>query len=436
MIWHPYTIQKGSPTPILITRAEGEFLYDAEGKSYIDMVSSWWISIHGHNRKELVEAAQLQLSKLDQVLLAGFSNEPAKELAKKLIEFSGNYYKAVYYSDNGSCANEISIKMAIQYYKNLGIEEKNSFIKFSLSYHGDTIGAMSVGGNSIFTFPFQSILFPNIEFLAPDCAYCPVNKTRETCKEECLVSLEEYLEKNSHKIAGIIIEPLIFGANGMRIYKVEVLTKLRKLADKFDLILIYDEVFTGFGRTGKNFAFEHNQMYPDIINLAKGLSGGVLPLAATLINEKVYNAFYSEKVEHAFYHGHTMTGNPTACAVALKSIEIYEKENRLQDVNILEFYLKKYLKQLRELLGDCIFASRVLGGVGAFELLSTQANLTKQVARECIESGVLIRPLGDTIYFVPPYTISKTSLEKAFEVLAEKLLLKKKQGLLKEPTFY
>lgn len=436
MIWHPYTIQKGSPLPILIQRAEGEFLYDSSGKEYIDAVSSWWISIHGHNRKELIEAAQAQLSQLDQVLLAGFSNPPARELAEKLIEFTGNYYKAVYYSDNGSCANEISLKMAIQYYKNLGIKGKNKFIKFSHSYHGDTIGAMSVSGNSFFNIPFESILFQNTEFPGPDCAHCPVNRKKESCKEECLVSIREYLSTNADEIAGIILEPLIFGANGMKIYKPEVLTEVHRLALEFNLILIYDEVFTGFGRTGKNFAYEHNRLYPDIINLAKGLCGGVLPLAATLVNEKVYNAFYSEKPEHAFYHGHTMTGNPTASAVALKSLEIYEKENRLQDVNIIEFYLKKYIHQLQIAMGGYLKSPRVLGSVGAFEIETDRQGLAKEIARECIALGVVIRPLGNTIYFAPSYTISKISLEKVFEVVGEVLLSQKKKGFLKEPISY
>jgi adenosylmethionine-8-amino-7-oxononanoate aminotransferase len=421
MIWHPYTIQKSSPPPFKIVKAKGDILIDEDGKEYIDAITSWWISIHGHNHPAIIQAVQESLKNIDQVLLAGFTNTPAEELAKELISFTNNSFTRVFYSDNGSCAIEISLKMAIQYFQNRNQPQKKEIIHFSNSYHGDTIGAMSVSGSSYFTERFQSVLFPSQCFSSPDCQNCPVGKRKEICKEECLLDLEKYISENHTKIAAIIVEPLVNGANGMRMYKKEILSKLRKLTETHNILLIFDEVFTGFGRTGKNFAYEHTNSSPDILCLAKGLSGGVLPLAATLVNDKVYSAFYSDKKEDAFYHGHTMTGNPSACAAGLASIHLFQKENRLEDVLILEFHLKKYMEELENSLPYKILNSRVLGAIAAFDLKPTLGSdvWMKKISRECIQNGVIIRPLGETIYLCPPYTISKSNLQRIFEVLAQ-----------------
>lgn len=421
MIWHPYTIQKGSPLPIKILKAKDEFVYDEDGKEYIDAISSWWISIHGHNRHELIQAAQEQLNFLDQILLAGFSNHPAEELAKKLLEITNSNFYKVFYSDNGSCANEIALKIALQYYKNLGIKNKILFIKFSLSYHGDTIGAMSVSGNSVFNLNFKEFLFPVKEFPSPDCSYCPVGKEQETCSQECLFDLKKFIEQNKEKIAGIIIEPLVFGASGMRMYKKEVLQDLEKITKENKIILILDEVFTGFGRTGSHFAYEKAFIQPDIITLAKGFNAGILPIAATLISKEIYEAFYSEKVEHAFYHGHTMTGNPIASIVALRSIELYFLEQRILDVQRLESIFECYMIEMQKDFFELIQKPRVLGGILAFELSENINKTPKQIAYECIQEGIILRPLVNTIYVVPPYTIQEDSLKKIFHVLFNKL---------------
>ena len=411
MIWYPYTPQKGYKEPILIKRATREFLYDENDTEYIDAVSSWWISIHGHNHPEIIKSVKQEIEKLDQVLLAGFTNTKALELAEKLIEFSENNFHTVFYSDNGSCAVEIAIKIAYQSFYNKNIK-KNIIIKFSESYHGDTIGAMSVGGNSKFNLPFKDFFFPSKEFLSPDCYNCPVGKKKERCKEECLEKLENYVINNHSEIFAIIMEPLIQGANGMKIYKKDVLKKIDFLCKKFDIIFILDEVFTGFGRTGSKFAFMEADVKPDIIALAKGLSGGVLPIAATLINKKIYDNFFSERIEDTFFHGHTMTGNPSACSAALASIEVFEKENRIEDIKILEFYLKKYIKQLHEKYPNLILSPRVLGAVCAFEL--SESFNSGVFKNHLIEKKIIIRPLGNTIYIAPPYIISNDSLIKIF----------------------
>lgn len=427
MIWHPYTIQKGSPLPIKIVRAKGEFVYDEKGKEYIDAISSWWISIHGHNRTELIQAAKEQLDSLDQILLAGFSNHPAEKLAEKLLEITNFHFYKVFYSDNGSCANEIALKIALQYYKNLGVKDKNLFIKFSLSYHGDTIGAMSVSGSSIFNLAFQEVLFATKEFTAPDCSYCPVGKEKKVCKQECLVDIKKFIHKNKNRIAGIILEPLVFGASGMRMYKKEVLQDLKSLAQENEILLILDEVFTGFGRTGSHFAYEKAAIQPDMITLAKGFNAGVLPIAATLVSQKIYEAFYSEKLEHAFYHGHTMTGNPTAASVALRSIKLYLEEKRILDVKRLESVFEKYKEEIQNEFSDLIYNPRVLGGIFAFELKKNINRAPKEIAYECIKNGVIIRPLANTFYVVPPYTIQKSSLNKVFDILFYQLHKIKKE---------
>jgi adenosylmethionine-8-amino-7-oxononanoate aminotransferase len=414
MIWYPYTPQKGSKTPLLIKRAKKEFLYDEDDNEYIDAVSSWWISIHGHNHPEIIKSVKEEIEKLDQVLLAGFTNTKAIELAEKLIDFTENNFHTVFYSDNGSCAVEIAIKIAYQSFINKNIK-KNIIIKFSESYHGDTIGAMSVGGNSKFNLPFKDLFFPAKEFLSPDCYNCPVGKKKERCKEECLEILENYINNNHSDIFAIIMEPLIQGANGMKIYKNDILKKIDFLCKKYDIVFILDEVFTGFGRTGSKFAFMEAGVKPDIIALAKGLSGGVLPLAATLINKKIYDNFYSERIEDTFFHGHTMTGNPSACSAALASIDIFEKENRIEDIKILEFYLKKYIKNLLEKYPNLIFSPRVLGGVCAFELSEI---INPQDFKNLLqEKKIIIRPLGSTIYIAPPYIISSESLSKIFHTM-------------------
>jgi adenosylmethionine---8-amino-7-oxononanoate aminotransferase len=416
MIWHPYTPQKSSEIPILIQKAKNEFLYDQNGKEYIDCISSWWISIHGHNNSYLINSIKKQLDNLDHVLLAGFTNQPAMDLAEKLLSFTENQFHSVFYSDNGSCAIEISVKIAYQYYKNLSIN-RSKILHFSESYHGDTIGTMSLGGLSPFNSLYQDLFFKSPEFKSPDCYFCPVGKVKERCKEECLDELELYLHAKGGEIFAIIIEPLIQGANGMKIYKKEVLQKLSKFCKHYDIILIFDEVFTGFGRTGSKFAFLEAGVVPDIIALAKGLSGGVLPLAATLVNEKIYSAFDSIDINHTFMHGHTMTGNPPACASALASIELFENENRLEDIKILEFHLKKYVNQLSQKFPELIQSVRVLGAVCAFEIQNADPSEMQAIKHRCLENGLIIRPLGNTIYITPPYIISKESLVKIFMIL-------------------
>lgn len=418
-IWHPYTVQKSDLKEVHIAKAQSEFLYDIDGNSYIDAIASWWTSIHGHNHPFIVEAIVNQLQSLDHTILAGFVHTPAQRLAEKLIEFTDNHFYKVFYSDNGSCAVEVAIKIAIQHFKNQNIN-KTKIIHFSSSYHGDTIGAMSVGGDSAFNENFRTLFFDSPVFDAPDCYSCSWSSDKKRCKNECLEKLKFYFQREHNSIAAIILEPLIFGASGMKMYKEQVLLDLRTLCDKYNILLILDEVFTGFGRTGEKFAFMKAKIEPDIIAIAKGLTGGILPFAATLVTKKVYDPFYSDDVSKAFLHGHTMTGNPLASAAAIASIELFEKENRLAMVCELEKEYREFGQILEKKFPEKVKNIRFLGSVFAFELnqsASYLTNLSRAIFQNSLENGVILRPLGSTIYLTPPYTIQKNSLHKIFETI-------------------
>ncbi|MCC6275330.1 MAG: adenosylmethionine--8-amino-7-oxononanoate transaminase [Leptospiraceae bacterium] len=421
MIWYPYTIQKGSSTPPKIQRASREFLYDSSGNSYIDAISSWWTSIHGHNHPKIMSAIKAQLDCLDHVLLAGFSHDSAEKLGETLIWFTGDNFHRVFYSDNGSCGVEIAMKIAFQYFQNAGMNEKKEIIHFSLSYHGDTIGAMSVGGRSHYNENFSTLFFKSKEFTSPDCHNCPLNKIPSLCKTECLNELENYTREFGKKISSIIIEPVIQGANGMIFYDGKVLRRLREICDKEEILLVYDEVFTGFGKTGEKFAFEYAKAIPDILVLAKGLSGGTLPIAATLVNRKVYDGFDSTELKKAFLHGHTMTGNPSACAASIASIEIFENEKSLEKVRALESKMAEYSKKLQSEFGEDFLKTRCLGAVCAMDVNVTKTGymgiVSETVKSKCIDKGVVIRPLGNVVYVTPPYNIGDDSLDRVFEAI-------------------
>lgn len=417
MLWYPYTSPANKNKPTRIVAARGEFLYDEKGKAYVDAISSWWISIHGHNHPYIIDAIESQLKKLDHVILAGTTHPIAEDLAVELIKFTDHDFYSVFYSDNGSCAVEIAIKIAYQYFVNQNIEKK-IIIHFNQSYHGDTIGTMSVGGLSKYNNIFKNFFFYSPEFQSPNCYDCPVGKKQERCGEECLDLLFNFIKNNKNDIFAIIMEPLIQGANGMKFYKKKVLQKISSICKENNILLILDEVFTGFGRTGSKFAYIEADIKPDIIALAKGMSGGVLPIAATLVTKSIFEKFNSEKSEHIFLHGHTMTGNPPACASALASIHLFNKENRLEDVKILEFQFKKKSINLQKKFPEIIRNSRTLGGVCAFEINSEESKIIK-LQRDLLDMGIFIRPLGNTVYLCPPYTISSQSIQLIFDCLDE-----------------
>ncbi len=418
MIWHPFTRQLGEGEPLKIVRGQGEYLYDATGKKLIDAIASWWTVIHGHNHPHIVEAIRRQLETLDHVMLAGFTHENAEVVAYKLLAISDKIFERVFFSDNGSTAVEVMLKLALQYWHNLAQPQKQEIIHFSSAYHGDTVGAMSVAGSSLFNAPFSSLLFHSPCFKYP-------------CKEDdpSLEELERYLKMHSNETAAIIVEPLIAAVSGMQFQESDALKRIEDLARRFDVLLLFDEVFTGMGRVGSGnyFAYQKSATKPDIIAVAKGLTGGALPLAATLVNEKVYREFLSDEPLRAFYHGHTMTGNPLGCAAAVASLELFEKEDRLKGVMDLETHMRALWNSIAIRHGDKISAPRSMGAVSAADVnpRSEKSGYTfsaslhfREMARK---QGVILRPLGNVLYVTPPYNISKEALEAVFDVLDELL---------------
>lgn len=426
-VWHPNTQMKQYESdfkPIIIERGEGVYLYDIDGKEYIDGVSSWWVNTLGHSNPKLNGVLTQQANKLEHVLLADFSHKPAIELAERLVTLAGEPFSKVFYSDNGSTAVEVAIKMAYQYWYQKGKPEKKYIVSMTESYHGDTLGSVSVGGIDIYKKIFNPLVFETLKVSAPYCYRCPKNCDKKTCNIDCIKDVEELFDTRNQEIAGIIVEPLVQGAAGMRIYPVDYLKKLKALCDKYNILLIDDEVAMAFGRTGKYFAFEHANIKPDIFCVAKGITAGYIPLAATITTDKIYNAFYDDYSElKAFYHGHSFTGNPIACAVAVENLKILEKENIIANltpkINILKYCLEKF-NNLKH-VGDI----RHLGMVGAIELVKEKSSkepypfeerIGFEVYKEAMKNGALLRPLGDVIYFLPPLVISEKEIEKLTEI--------------------
>lgn len=424
-MWHPYTQMKEleKEPPVFIKKAKGLRLYDEKGKSYIDAISSWWCNLHGHNHPEIISAIKKQVEDLDHVLFAGFTHSPAVELAEKLVEISPQGLNKVFFSDNGSTAVETALKMSLQYRKNTGAENKTYFAAIDKGYHGDTCGAMSVGGENIFNQKFKQMLFPTFKIPTPECYRCPCEKKRKSCSFECIEMAKDVLEENSEKITALILEPLVMGAGGMIIYPKEYLYAMRRITKKLDIHLIADEVATGFTRTGKLFACEHVKISPDFMCLSKSLTSGTMALSATLTTDDVYSNFYDDKEKlKTFYHGHTYSANPIACSAANMTLDLIEKtdyENIALNVN------KKISEFLEEMsktsfIGD----TRSLGLIGAMELVrdkETKApfdikdRLTYNIARAALEEGLVIRPLGDVLYFFLPLCVNKRDMELIFD---------------------
>ncbi|MEW6680994.1 MAG: adenosylmethionine--8-amino-7-oxononanoate transaminase, partial [bacterium] len=368
-IWHPYTQMKDTESlpPILIERAEGARLYDARGNIYYDTIASWWCNVHGHCHPSIISAIKEQIGKLDHILFAHFTHKNAICLAERLISITHKNLNKVFFSDNGSTSIETALKMSFQYWKNLGYKEKKTFLSLDLGYHGDTIGAMSV--SSVFNSPFSPLLFSSYKAKSPYCYRCPEGLERESCNISCIKDMEKILEEKASEICGVIIEPLVLGASGMIVYPKEYLEGVGKLCKKHNLHLILDEVATGFGRTGKMFAYQYTNISPDFLCLSKGITSGWLPLGATLVTKEIYQAFYGD-YEKAFFHGHTYTANPISTRVALESLNLFEEERVLKRIEGLIPIFHKNLERFRDLniVGDV----RYIGMVGAFELVANK----------------------------------------------------------------
>ncbi len=432
-IWHPYTQAKDYQTlpPVLIEKAKGVKLYDNKGRFYYDTVASWWCNVHGHNHPKIKAAIKKQMNSLEHVLFAGFTHKPAILLGQKLVSITPKNLTKVFFSDNGSTAVETALKMSVQYWTNIGKKNKTKFVSLDLAYHGDTVGAMSLGGNTIFNKTFAPLLFESFKVPSPYCYRCPMGKERNTCNIDCIKPLETTLKRHKNQISALIAEPLLMGAAGMIVYPVEYLKKAAALAKKYNVHLIADEVATGFGRTGRMFASQLAGVEPDIMCLSKGITSGTLPFAATLTTEKIYKAFYDDYQKHkTFYHGHTYSANPLGCAAALASLEIFEQEQTLERIKDTIAVLHNGLEKFRQLksVGDV----RYIGMVGALELVKNKKTkkpfavserIGWQVFRRGLKKNLILRPLGDVIYLFPPLSITKRQLsdilKKTFGIIAE-----------------
>ena len=430
-LWHPFTQMQDWLTEdiVIIERGEECYLIDTVGNRYIDGTASMWTNVHGHNHPELNTALKAQLDKIAHTTLLGYSNIPAIQLAQKLVEITPAGLNKVFYSDNGSTAVEIALKMAYQYWQHQGEPQRKLFIHFDNAYHGDTIGAMSVGGIDSFHTTFDSLLFKGVRVSAPEtyCSdrYTDTSSNNTAVKTRWLDAVEAALSENAGQVAGIILEPLIQGAGGMLVAPKGFLKELAVLAKRWETLLIVDEVMTGFGRTGKMWACEHENITPDILCTAKGLAAGYLPLAATLTTDNLYNAFLGEYRDlKTFFHGHTFTGNPLACAVALENIAIFERENLLSKLQPTIEHFKNRLQEFYRLphVGDV----RVCGLAAGVELMKNadtdtpypfEEKMGIRVCKEALARGAVLRPLVNTIVLMPPLQITISALDSLLDIV-------------------
>lgn len=432
-IWHPFTQMQDwqNEEQIVITRGEGCWLIDNNGNRYLDGVASMWTNVHGHCNAELNKALKEQVDRLEHSTLLGLASEQSIILAHKLAQIIPKGLKRFFYSDNGSTAMEVAVKMAFQYQRHVGKTEKTQFITFSHAYHGDTIGAVSVGGIDIYHTTFKPLMFDTIQVESPYCYRCKFGcDSQAKCNQECIQALEAIMQQHGEKTAALVIEPLIQGAGGMLVQPGGFLKAVCELCNRYNILMIADEVATGFGRTGTMFACEQEEVVPDIMALSKGIAAGYLPLAVTAVKEEIYGAFLGEYTElKTFFHGHTFTGNPLACAVAIKSLELFEREKIIASLQPKIQYLSTMLKDLENLphvgnIRQCGMAAGIelVRDKKTKEAYGWEEKVGISVCLEARKSGVFSRPLGNTIVIFPPLVISPDELEFLLNTLKQAII--------------
>lgn len=433
LVWHPFTqmLTYASEDPIIIARADGVYLEDIDGNRYLDGYSSMWCNVHGHRVKEIDDAVRGQLDQVAHSTLLGLSNIPAIRLAEKLVEITPRGLDHVFYSDTGACAVEIALKIAFQYWRQKPNpkQEKTSFLSLEKSYHGDTIGAMSVGNISLFHEAYGPLLFPSLTAPSPHEFRRSEGARRNERDRGSLRAVEEILERDAHRIAAFIVEPLIQGAGGILVHPEGYLKGIADLCRAHDVLLIADEIATGFGRTGAMFACEKEGVAPDILCLGKGITGGYLPVAATLTTSEIFDAFLGEDSDgRTFFHGHTYTGNPLGCAAALAAIKRFETHDVLGSLAPKIEQLTRGLGRFKALahVGDV----RQCGFIAGVELVADKSagrpyppdeRIGARVCGEARNRGLLIRPLGDTLVLMPPLAISDSDLETLLDIVYESI---------------
>ena len=408
-IWHPFTQMKTAGPALPIVKGEGTLLIDDKGNTYIDAISSWWVNLHGHSHPYIAEKVYEQMQKLEHVVFAGFTHQPAVDLCEKLSRHLPDNQAKFFFSGDGSSAVEIALKMSVQYWKNKG-ENKTRFVALEGAYHGETFGAMSAGARSIFSAHFSDMLF--------ESTHIPFPKEEQAA----IQSLKTEIAKGD--VAAFIFEPLVQGAAGMRMYDASTLNKLIQICKKAGVLCIADEVMTGFGRTGTTFAVNQIEAKPDFICMSKGLSGGTLPLSLTSCTQDIYEAFLGDDIHKAFLHGHSFTGNPIGCTAALASLELLEKKECREAIEKITENHKAFTEQLGAL--KVIEEIRQTGTILAIELKSDRSGYASKIRQKLyddfLKRGVLLRPLGNVIYILPPYCIQEKELKKVYEVIQEKLI--------------
>ena len=406
-VWHPFTQIQTEPTPLLISKAKDATLFSADGKQYLDCNSSWWVNVHGHGNEHIAKAIQTQFTSVDHIIFAGATHEKGIELSKRIVEKLNCDLQKVFFSDNGSTAVEVAIKMCMQFWHNQGIK-KTRVLALEGAYHGDTFGAMSVGERDYFNAPFEPFFF-NVDFLE-----FPIE-----AKEKQLLEQAKTLFETGEFIT-LIVEPLIQGSAGMRFYSVSFLEELVKLAKTNHVLVIFDEIMTAWGRTGTLFAFEHTQVRPDIICLSKGLTGGVLPLGLTVTTNDIFDAFLSDERAKAFLHGHSFTGNPLACAAACASLDLFEKEETWSKIKAIEIRNQLFLKKIEN--HSAISSVRVYGTILALDLKTEGpagyfAKIRDTAYTFFLDNGLLLRPLGNVLFINPPYCLTESEQISIFEII-------------------
>ncbi len=405
-LWHPFTQQQGwsEEPPVIVERAEGTTLHDTDGNAYIDGVSSLWCNVHGHGHHLIDAAVRIQLERLAHSTMLGLSHPPAIELARRLVELAPGDLRRVFLSDNGSTANEVALKMAFQYWQQRGEPQRTGFVCLREAYHGDTIGSVSIGGIDLFHSLYRPLLFDAWQAEPGDAEH-----------------MEALLSEHGERVAAVVVEPLVQGAAGMLVHPPGYLRAVRELCDRHGVLLICDEVATGFGRTGRMFACEHEDVAPDFLCLAKGITGGYLPLAATLTTERVYQAFLGAHEEHrTFFHGHTYTGNPLACAAALATLDVFEQERTLDRLQVKIELLGRWLRAYVEPL-PTVAEVRRRGFMTGIQLtgFDPARRMGHQVTLAARRGGAIVRPLGDVVVLMPPLSIREADLRRLVSITAQ-----------------
>ncbi|MFI8481861.1 adenosylmethionine--8-amino-7-oxononanoate transaminase [Pseudomonas sp. NPDC078700] len=429
VVWHPCTQMKDhEQLPLIpIKRGEGVWLEDFDGKRYLDAVSSWWVNVFGHCNPRINQRIKDQVDQLEHVILAGCSHQPVIELSERLVKLTPHGLDRVFYADNGSSCIEIALKMSFHYWLNIGKPEKKRFVTLSNSYHGETVAAMSVGDVALFTDTYKALLLDTLKVPSPDCYNRPEGVSWEEHSRLMFTHMEQTLAEHHHEVSAVIVEPLIQGAGGMRMYHPVYLTLLREACDRYGVHLILDEIAVGFGRTGTMFACEQAGIRPDFLCLSKALTGGYLPLAACLTTDTIYQAFYDDySTLRAFLHSHSYTGNPLACAAALATLDIFEQDNVIEANRALSKRMHYATAHLVD--HPHVAEVRQTGMALAIEMVADKASKTAypwqerrglKVYQHSLERGALLRPLGSVVYFLPPYVITPEQIDFLAEVASE-----------------